>query len=166
MIGFHDDYVYQLHERQATGKFIPYLYIKKNTLHLPFLLFRIDIDRLPHSFVMLQYDATYLDTDIGFKSFVLESIYIEYEDGTRVDCIDPTLSAAERTYLITNDPDQKNETQLFEGVITKRMDFTVYTVGTAITIDGEDVPFKRITRYEYKGKDATFHTIFDEWASV
>ncbi|MDA3874740.1 MAG: hypothetical protein PF795_12380 [Kiritimatiellae bacterium] len=166
MIGFHDDFVYLPHQRESTGTFIPYLYIKKNTLNIPLLLFRVDIDRLPHSFAMLQYDATYLDTDKGFKSFVLESLYIEFEDGTRVFCIEDTQPLSQREFIITNKPYQRNETHIFEGVITKRMSFTVHTIGESKKDNGQIVLFRRTTQYKYDGKDATFHTIFDEWASV
>jgi len=165
MIGVHDDFVYLPSSRQASGDFIPCLYVQDNTLSIPLLLFRIDIDRLPHSFVMLQYDPTYLNTHEGFSSFILDDLYIEFSNGTRVNCIDPSLPKVKRTYSIPDKDNWKYEPQVFDGVITKRMNFTVHTVGTATKVDGTVVPFTRTSKYEYNGKDATFHTIFDEWAS-
>ena len=165
MIGFHDDFAYCPSEKEASGQFIPYLYIQDNTLSIPLLLFRIDIDRLPHSFVMLQYDQTYLDTDDGFASFVLDDLHIQFADGTTINCIDPSLPKAERTYAISDKANWKYDQQVFDGVITKRMDFTVHIIGTAIKTEGTAVPFKKTTKYKYNGKDATFHTLFDEWAS-
>ena len=165
MLGFRDNFAYILSAKKAEGKFIPYLYIKKNTIHIP-LLFRLDIDLLPHSFVMLQYDQTYLNTDTGFSSFILKDLHIEYSDGTFVNCIEPSLRIEQRTFAVTNKGNYEYKQHFFNSVITKRMDFKVFTIGTAIKKNGEVVPFKRITQYKYDGKKTTFHTIFDEWASV
>ena len=165
MLGFRDNFAYILSAKKAEGKFIPYLYIKKFTLHIP-MLFRLDIDVLPHSFVMLQYDQTYLNTDLGFSSFILKDLHIEYSDGTLVNFIDPSLPTEQRTFVVTNKGNHEYKQHVFSGVITKRMDFKVYTIGTAIKKNGEVVSFKRITQYKYNGKKTTFHTIFDEWASV
>lgn len=45
------------------------------------------------------------------------------------------------------------------------MDFTIHMTGVAIKPNGEKVPFKKTSKYKYNRKDATFHTILDEWAS-
>ena len=166
MIGSHDDFAYQPAEKETTGSFIPYLYIQKNTMRIPLLLFRIDIDRLPHSFVMLQYDQTYLNSDEGFRSFVLDTLQLRFTDKTVVDCIAPDLPLEQRTFGISGKTAYEYKKHVFEGVITKRMDFSVHAIGTAIKRDGSRVPFKRTTKYKYNGKDATFHTILDEWASI
>ena len=166
MMGSHDDFAYLPSEKEVAGEFIPYLYIQKNTMRIPLLLFRVDIDRLPHDFVMLQYDQTYLDTDKEFQSFVLDALQLQFEDDTTVKCIDPELPVEERTFGVSSKTEHEYQQHVFEGVITKRMDFTVRTMGTAIKTDGSRVPFKRITKYRYNGKDATFHTILDEWASI
>ena len=165
MIGFHDDFVFLPSAIETSGEFIPYLYIDENTWHFQLLLFRIEMGRIPHSFVMLQFDPTYLGTDEGFKSFVLDNLYIEFADGNRVDCIDPDLPEDQRSFAISDKSNYEYEKTVFEGVITKRMDFTVQKIGTAIRSSGEKVPFKETTKYKYNGKDATFHTILDKWAS-
>lgn len=159
MIGLHDDFDYIISSERASGEFMPDLYIRDNTQNIHVLLLRIDIDRLPHSFVMSQYDHSYLEKSKGFNSFVLEYLYIQFEDGTRIDCVDPSLPQAERTFKISS-----RWEKVFQGVIKERMDFTVHTEGFAIKKDGSVAPFKRTEQYKYKRK-LKFHTIIHEIAS-
>lgn len=166
MIGRHDAFDYQLSEKEASGEFMPYLYIKHNTLNIPLLLFRVDIDRLPHSMVMLQYDQTYKSTDEGFESFVLDTLSLTFSDGSKVECINPERPVEERTFTISNKENRKYQKHVFDGVITQRQDFTVHTIGTSIKADGQKVRFKRITKYRFSGRAFTFRTILDEWASI
>ncbi len=160
MIGYHDNFEYVLAGEKSKGTFIPDLNIRDNTQHIPFLLFRIDIDRLPHSFVMRHRDHSYEEKHKDFNSFVVEKLYIQFEDGTRIDCIDPSLPQEERIFEIS-----LRYEEVFEGIITKRMDFTVHIAGMSIKKDGTVVPFRNTARYKYKGKKATLFTIVHEIVS-
>lgn len=115
--------------------------------------------------MLLHYDPTYLDSDIGFRSFSLEYLYIKFSDGTRVDCIDPSLSLHQRSFPIRAEGTSLQK-QTFEGVISKRMDFTIHIKGVSLRDDGKRIPFENIKTYRYDGKKSGIKTIFDEWAEV
>lgn len=155
VFGSRDDFSYRPEKNSLQGAFVPDCYISKNTLNLPLLVARVDIDKLPHDLVMWQYDPTYLDADDGFRSFRILSMEIEYADGTLVP-----LPEADGDYLI------QRRNKVLQGAISKRMDFTIRCRGFAVKKNGQKFPFKRVTAYRYDGKSTTFHTVVDEWASV
>ena len=166
MFGIQDkfQYVYQPPSREVEKKFIPPVRLAKKTTHFSLLLVSLGLDSLPHSLVMSQYDPTYLKREKGHKSFVLDELYIEYADRTRVDCIDPSLPENERSYPVKQPLDADSKKR-FE-IIDKRMDFTVHIIGTAIKESGEVVPFHRTNKYKYYGKGGTFYTILDVWMDI
>ncbi len=164
VIGVRDDFADNLVVKEDVGTFIPYLYVQHNALRISLVLLWIEIDRLPHSVVMLL--TPLKTTDEGFSSFVLNDVSIQFADGTRVNCIDPSLPQAQRTYTVSDAANWNDRRHIFDDVIIKRMDFTVHTSGRAITADGTPVPFKRKTQYTYNGKDATFHTLVDAWGRI
>ena len=51
VVGRRDIFEYQRHDVQATGEFIPYLYIDKHALRASLLLVSFEAERLPHSLV-------------------------------------------------------------------------------------------------------------------
>ena len=101
VVGKRDIFEYQRDEKQATGEFIPYLYINKNSLRVSLLLVSFENEKLPHSLVMLQYDPTYLNRDKGFASFVLDNLQLRFEDKTVIQCIDPESPISERTFEVS-----------------------------------------------------------------
>jgi hypothetical protein len=90
---------------------------------------------------------------------------VKFSDGTRNDCINPSLAVSQRTYPIrAESPDSRQQT--FEGVISKRMDFEIHIKGLSIRDNGQRVPFKKIKAYRYEGKKTGAKTILEEWADV
>lgn len=148
-----------------SGGFVPSLRIRQNRSRAPVPPFRLDIDRMPRDLVLSQSDPTVLKTDAGFRKFWLEYCYIEFADGTRVDCIDPKLPISKRTFLIRpkKDPYQN---EVFTGVISKRMSFKIHMKGVSVREDGRKFPFTRVRAYRYDGKSTGVKTIFQEWADV
>ncbi len=145
----------------GSSGFIPSIYIRQNRSKTPLPPFRVDLDRMPKSLVMLQYDSTVTDSDIGFQAFALEHLFVKFADGTRIDCIDPSLPLSQRTF-----PVKTQSQQIFEGVVSKRQDFTIHLKGFSTRDNGKRVYFDKIRTYRYHGKKPGMKTIFDEWAEV
>ena len=119
---------------------------------------------MPGGIVMQQYDPTVQDSDVGFRSFTLDDLHIEFADGTRTDCIDRSSAVSERTFPIARKGawlDQK-----FPGVISKRMDFSIYIKGCSIRDNGTRVPFEKRLTYRYRGKSTEFTTFIEEWKNA
>ena len=87
-----------------TNTFIPPVTLKEKSTNLFFLLFVVSIDRLPNELILHQHEQPYLELRKEVKSyeeyhsFVLDELYVEFEDHSRVDVIDPSLSVGVRTF--------------------------------------------------------------------
>ena len=145
----------------GSSGFVPHIYIRQNRSKTPLPPFRVDLDKMPKNLVMRQYDGTIRDSDIGFRAFALEYLFIKFADGTQIDCIDPSLPLSQRTF-----PIKKQSQQVFEGVISKRQDFTIHIKGFSTRDNGKRVYFHTTRTYRYGGKKPGMKTIFDEWAEV
>ncbi|MEP2777670.1 MAG: hypothetical protein ABJQ29_09170 [Luteolibacter sp.] len=165
IVEVEDDFTYLPASSSKNPGFVPSHYIQQNHTSTPLPPFRLDVDKMPRSLVLLQYDPTYLNSDIGFRSFTLEYFYIAFADGTRVDCIDPTLPLSQRTFPISA-VNTSLRKRTFGGVITKRMDFSVHMKGISTRDNGQHFPFAKIYKYRYDGKKSGIKTLFDEWAEV
>lgn len=159
-IRIKDNYRSETFEAMESGtNVIPSPRLERNTSYLFFLLFFMEVDRVPHQLIMSLRDPNF-NNENPYKSFVLNELYVEYEDGTRVDFIDESLPEQKRTYLAIK-PGESHSNADLSNEIRKRMDFTFYTTGTVYKANGETIPFEVVQEYVYKGKDRSFFTIFD-----
>lgn len=157
-----DDLVERI-ESQSTerGTFVPYVSFKMRTVSVPLILVRISAAKLPHGLVMHQYDSV-MGTHAPFDSFVVDTLYIEYEDQTRETIIEACLPESSRTFAVPNTKEGRYRSEGFPGVIRKRMGFKVYLRGEAIPADGSSGhPFNREVTYAYGGKDIWFVTAWE-----
>ena len=136
-------------------------YKSNNKTIIPFLL-HLHISEMPKNLVLNRYDNTYLKTHKGFKSFRLDKLEIEFDNGKNVKIITNQHPLIDRTFEINTNWYDSIE---YYEVITEDSDFKIIMSGVSYSRDGKVYPFEYVQEFHTLER-TPIGTYFRTWAGA
>jgi hypothetical protein len=146
-----DEFYYRPSEQKREGVFVPNVGIRPNTLRLPFLFLRFDLDRPPHDIFLSQtlFPHNCRGHDEEIISFTVEGLQVEFSREVAADCLEGVQLTELRSLPVFLEPDLA-PLKIFGGIVPGKEDLVIHVNGFAVDEKGNILPFKVSTAHEHK----------------